>query len=134
MNSVCLVGRITKDLELKHTQGNIAYVSFNIAVDRPASKGGEKQTDYPKVTVFGKQAENAAKYLAKGSLIGVAGRIQTGSYQGRDGNTVYTTDVYAERLEFLEKRQGEAPKTPLKPVQRSYQEPAYAEYDDDIPF
>ncbi len=133
MNSVCLVGRITKDLELKHTQGQIAYVSFNIAVDRPATKGSEKQTDYPKVTAFGKQAENAAKYLAKGSLIGVAGRIQTGSYQGRDGNTVYTTDVYAERLEFFEKRQ-EGSKPTQKPPQRSYQEPAYAEYDDDIPF
>ncbi len=135
MNNVCLTGRITKDIELKRTQGNIAYASFNLAVERPQNKAGEKQTDFPKVTVFGKQAENAAKYLAKGSLIGVTGRIQTGSYQGRDGNMVYTTDVYAERIEYLEKRQEGSQKQAQKASpQRGYSEPAYDEYDDDIPF
>ena len=80
----------------------MAVATFTVAIDRPVRAGGEKQTDFPRVTVFGKQAENCEKYLAKGRLVGVQGRIQTGSYQNKDGVTVYTTDVVADRVEFLE--------------------------------
>lgn len=80
----------------------MAVATFTVAIDRPVRPGGEKQTDFPRVTVFGKQAENCEKYLAKGRLVGVQGRIQTGSYQNKDGVTVYTTDVVADRVEFLE--------------------------------
>lgn len=80
----------------------MAVATFNVAIDRPVKQGGEKQTDFPRVTVFGKQAENCERYLAKGRLVGIQGRIQTGSYQNKNGETVYTTDVIADRVEFLE--------------------------------
>lgn len=103
MNSVVLIGRLTRDPELRYTAGSqMAVASFSVAIDRPVRAGGEKQTDFPRVTVFGKQAENCEKFLAKGRLVGVQGRIQTGSYTNKDGVTVYTTDVVADRVEFLE--------------------------------
>ena len=103
MNSVVLIGRLTRDPELRYTSGTqMAVASFTVAIDRPVRAGGEKQTDFPRVTVFGKQAENCEKFLAKGRLVGVQGRIQTGSYTNKDGVTVYTTDVVADRVEFLE--------------------------------
>ncbi|WP_425755109.1 single-stranded DNA-binding protein [Ihubacter sp. rT4E-8] len=103
MNSVVLIGRLTRDPEVRYTAGTqMAVATFTVAIDRPVRAGGEKQTDFPRVTVFGKQAENCEKYLAKGRLVGVQGRLQTGSYQNKDGVTVYTTDVVADRVEFLE--------------------------------
>ena len=102
MNSVALIGRVTCDIECRYTPSQVAVATFNVAIDLPVKQGGEKQTDFPRVTVFGKQAENCEKYLAKGRLVGVQGRIQTGSYQNKDGVTVYTTDVVADRVEFLE--------------------------------
>lgn len=101
MNSVVLIGRLTRDPEVRYTQGQMAIASFNLAIDR-IQRGDEKKTDFPRITVFGKQAENCEKYLAKGRLVAVQGRIQTGSYQNKDGVTVYTTDVVADRVEFLE--------------------------------
>lgn len=103
MNSVVLIGRLTRDPELRYTSGTqMAVATFTVAIDRPVRAGGEKQTDFPRVTVFGKQAENCEKFLAKGRLVGVQGRLQTGSYTNKDGATVYTTDVVADRVEFLE--------------------------------
>lgn len=103
MNSVVLIGRLTRDPELRYTAGTqMAVATFSVAIDRPVRAGGEKQTDFPRVTVFGKQAENCEKFLAKGRLVGVQGRLQTGSYTNKDGITVYTTDVVADRVEFLE--------------------------------
>lgn len=103
MNSVVLIGRLTRDPEVRYTASTqMAVATFNVAIDRPVKQGGEKQTDFPRITVFGKQAENCEKYLAKGRLVGVQGRIQTGSYQNKNGETVYTTDVIADRVEFLE--------------------------------
>lgn len=80
----------------------MAVATFTLAIDRPVKAGAEKQTDFPRVTVFGKQAENCEKYLVKGRLVGVQGRLQTGSYQKADGTNVFTTDVVADRVEFLE--------------------------------
>ena len=80
----------------------MAVCTFTVAIDRPVRAGAEKQTDFPRVTVFGKQAENCERFLAKGRLVGVQGRLQTGSYTNKDGATVYTTDVVADRVEFLE--------------------------------
>ena len=101
MNSVILIGRLTRDPELRYTSGTqMAVATFTVAIDRPVRAGAEKQTDFPRVTVFGKQAENCEKYLAKGRLVGVQGRLQTGSYTNKDGVTVYTTDVVADRVEF----------------------------------
>lgn len=101
MNSVVLIGRLTKDPEIRYTSGTqMCVATFTVAIDRPVR--GEKQTDFPRITAFGKQAENCERYLVKGRLVGVQGRIQTGSYQNKDGQTVYTTDVVADRVEFLE--------------------------------
>ena len=103
MNSVVLIGRLTRDPELRYSSGNqMAIAKFTVAIDRPQRAGREKETDFPRVTVFGKQAENCEKFLTKGRLVAVQGRLQTGSYQDKDGKTVYTTDVVADRVEFLE--------------------------------
>ena len=103
MNSVVLLGRLTRDPEVRYSAGTqMAICRFSVAIDRPPRQNGEKQTDFPSVVVFGKQAENCERYLAKGRLVGIQGRLQTGSYTNKDGATVYTTDVVADRVEFLE--------------------------------
>lgn len=102
MNNVVLIGRLTKDPELRYTQNQLAVVNFTLAVDRPVKNGAEKKTDFPKITVLGKIAEACEKYLAKGRLTAVKGRIQTGSYTNKEGNKVYTTDVLAEQVKFIE--------------------------------
>lgn len=109
MNSVALIGRLTRDPEIRYTAGTqMAVATFTVAIDRPVRSGSERQTDFPRITVFGKQAENCEKYLAKGRLVGIHGRIQTGSYKNKDGVTVYTTDVVADRVEFLERADKQA--------------------------
>ena len=101
MNSVVLIGRLTRDPETRYTSGSqMAVCTFTIAIDRVTRQGEEKKTDFPRITVFGKQAENCDRYLAKGRKAAVAGRIQTGSYE-KDGRTVYTTEVIANNVEFL---------------------------------
>ncbi len=103
MNSVNLIGRLTRDPEVRYVpESQLAVATFTIAIDRPPRKDGTKQTDFPRITVFGKQAENCERYLSKGRLVGVQGRIQTGSYTNKEGQTVYTTDVVADRVDFLE--------------------------------
>ena len=103
MNSVSLIGRLTRDPELRYAAGSqMAITRFSIAIDRPVRQGEERKTDFPNIVVFGKQAENCEKYLAKGRMVGVTGRIQTGSYKNRDGATVYTTEVVADRVEFID--------------------------------
>lgn len=101
MNNVVLIGRLTRDPEVRYISENtMAVATFTIAIDRFGGK--EKKTDFPRITVFGKSAENCERFLKKGRLVGIQGRIQTGSYQNKDGATVYTTDVVADRVEFLE--------------------------------
>ena len=103
MNQVFLTGRLTKDPETRYTSGSqIAVCTFTLAVDRPTKQEEEKKADFPRITVFGRQAENCEKYLSKGKKVAVQGRLQTGSYQNSQGQKVYTTDVIAERIEFLE--------------------------------
>lgn len=101
MNNVTLIGRTTREVELRYTTSQTAVARFSLAVERPV-KDGEKKADFPNIIVFGKQAENCEKYLAKGRKVAVQGRLQTGSYEDKDGKRVYTTDVIAERVEFLE--------------------------------
>lgn len=100
MNSVVLIGRLTRDPEVRYSQGTQnAVATFTIAVDRPFAK--EKTADFLRVVVFGKQAENCERFLSKGRQVGVQGRIQTGSYKTQSGETRYTTDIVADRVEFL---------------------------------
>lgn len=104
MNSVELIGRLTRDPEVRYTSGSqTAVATFTIAIDRPQRQdGGEKQADFPRITVFGRQAETCEKYLKKGRMVAIQGRLQTGSYQNKNGDTVYTTDVVANRVEFID--------------------------------
>ena len=102
MNSVALIGRLTRDPEVRYTGDQMAIATFSIAIDRPPRRDGTRETDFPRITVFGRQAENCEKYLKKGRMVGVTGRIQTGSYTNKNGDKVYTTDIVADRVEFLE--------------------------------
>ena len=99
MNNVILIGRLTKDPELSYTQSQTALCKFTIAVDRQSKE--EKTADFIRIVVWGKQAENCGRYLYKGKQVAVNGRIQTGSHKDKSGNTVYTTDVIANNVEFL---------------------------------
>ncbi len=101
LNNVVLIGRLTKDPELRYIpESQNAVATFTLAVDRPFAK--DKAADFIRITVFGKSAENCERFLTKGKMAAVQGRIQTGSYKNKDGATVYTTDVIADRVEFLE--------------------------------
>ena len=109
MNNVVLIGRLTRDPELRYIPTGTPVSQFTIAVDRNLSKEKRQEAesrnqptaDFIRIVVWGRQAENCANYLAKGSQVGVQGRIQTSSYDDKNGNRVYTTDVVADRVEFL---------------------------------
>ncbi len=100
MNSVILIGRLTRDPELRFTQSGKAVANLSIAVDREYSK--EKKTDFFRVIVWGKQAENVSNYMTKGRLVAVKGSLQTSNYQDKSNITHYVTDVVADRVQFLD--------------------------------
>lgn len=101
MNKVIIQGRITKELELKYSQSNMAILGFTLAVNRKYIKEGEeRQADFIMCKAFGKTAENINNYFGKGKLILIEGRIQTGSYEKEDGTKVYTTDVIVDGFDF----------------------------------
>lgn len=103
MNRVVLVGRLTKDPELKFTPNGIAVATFTLAVNRSfTNANGEREADFINCIVWRKPAENVANFLKKGSLAGVDGRVQTRHYEGQDGKRVYVTEVVAESVQFLE--------------------------------
>ncbi|SIT87075.1 single-stranded DNA-binding protein [Edaphobacillus lindanitolerans] len=105
INRVVLVGRLTKDPELKYTQSGIAMTRFTLAVNRTfTNQRGEREADFINVVTWRKQAENVANFLRKGSLAGVDGRIETSSFDGQDGKRVFMTEVVADSVQFLEPR------------------------------
>ncbi len=107
MNKVILMGRLTRDPDIRYTQGenSMAVARFTLAVDRRRSNtDGSRDADFISCTAFGRQAEFAERYLHQGTKIALTGRIQTGSYTNKDGQKVYTTDVVAEDLEFAESK------------------------------
>lgn len=132
MNSCILIGRLAKDVELRFVPASgMAVARITLAVDKDlfgekkqqAAAQGKPTADFINITVFGKQAESAANYLAKGSQCAIKGRINTGSYKKDDGTTVYTTDVLADKVEFIgSKQQGQA-----KPQDTNY----FDNVDDD---
>lgn len=153
MNNVELIGRLTRDPDIRYTSGSqMAVATFPIAIDRPPDKDGNKQTDFPRITVFGKQAESCEKYLKKGRMVAVQGRIQTGSYKDKNGNTIYTTDVVATRIEFIDwGNQQQAPQQPpaqyqqqggqyqpqyqpQQPPQYQQQMPDFEAIEEDVPY
>lgn len=111
MNKVMAIGRLVRDPELRYTPANKAVCTFTLAIDRQMSRDKKEQAeakgwptaDFPRVNVWGNLAESCSKYLSKGSQCAVVGSIQTGSYQDKDGKTVYTTDILANSVEFLSK-------------------------------
>lgn len=109
MNRVILVGRLTKDPELRVTPNGVAVATFTLAVNRSFTNAqGEREADFINCVVWRRPAENVANFLKKGSLAGVDGRVQTRSYEGQDGKRVYVTEVLAESVQFLEpKGQGQ---------------------------
>lgn len=105
MNNVSLVGRLTKDVELKHTNTQTAVASGTLAVNRQfKNANGEKEVDFINIVAWRKTAEIIANYTSKGSQIGITGRIQTRNYEGNDGKRVYVTEVVAESVALLDSK------------------------------
>lgn len=139
MNKVMLVGRITRDLELRYTGNNNAVVEFSLATNRPVTRDGERVADFVTCVLFGKQAENLVKYQSKGSMIGIEGAYRVDRYEDADGNSRYKHYVLVHTVEFLESK-----KTPVDetPVETSAEESnPYAEFgasieidEDELPF
>ena len=125
MNSVNIIGRVCNDVELRYTPSQMAVVKLNVAVDD--GYGEKKKTNFIPVTVFGKQAENCEKFVSKGKKIAVTGKIVTGSYE-KDGRKIRTTDVVADRVEFLEFAEREQSKEQETVPQ------GFAALNEDIPF
>lgn len=122
MNKVCLVGRLTKDPELRTTESGINCVSTFIALNNGKDKDGkERKAEFPKVVVYGIQAENLAKYQKQGSLIAIEGKIKTTSWEDKEGNKKYETYIVADRVEFLNSKSSDNAPIP---------EPDYVPYQD----
>ena len=130
MNQAILMGRITKDIECKYTQGGMAVARFTVAVDRGKGKDGEDRgADFIGCTAFGRTAENLEKFSGKGLRVAVTGRITTGSYE-KDGQKVFTTDITADRVQFIDfKEGGQKQQKPAEPAPEGY-----AWDDSEIPF
>ena len=134
VNVVVLIGRLTKDPEVKYTAGEkpTAFARFSSAVND--GYGGNERTSFINIVAFGKQAENCERFLSKGRQVGITGRIQTGSYE-KDGHTVYTTDVIASRVEFLGGRAAETDDgEPSRRVESPEQMGGFVAVEGDIPF
>ena len=130
MNKVILMGRLTKDPEIR--TGNTQVARYTLAVDRRFSNSEEK-TDFINIVAFGKSAEFAEKYLKKGMKIVVTGRIQTGSYTDKDNKKVYTTDIVAEDQEFCESKGNSSAPTENKQSDGDFMDITQAQLDD-MPF
>ena len=128
MNNCSVIGRLVRDPDVRTTQSGTTVARFSIAID--SGFGDNKRTDFPSIVCFGKTAEICDKYLSKGSQVGVTGRLQTGSYE-KDGTKFYTTDVIADRVEFLQRAKGQ------EDNQQSNEQSEYDGFmrvDEDIPF
>ena len=117
-----LIGRLTREPELRYTPGSgTAVTTCSLAVDRRPTKEGKKEADFINCVAFGRVAENIAQYVTKGRMFAIAGRIQSSSYEGKDGTKRYRTDVVIEEIQFIDSRKEQQPK----------QEGTY-EYDENI--
>lgn len=119
MNKVILIGRLTRDPEVRYTQATepLAIARYTLAIDRRGTK--EKETDFIPCVAFGRAGEFAEKYFTQGLKVAVVGRIQTGSYTNKDGNKVYTTEVVVEEQEFAESKHDNSSSTPQQTVTQS---------------
>ena len=137
INNVTLVGRLTRDPELKYTPSNIAITTFNLAVNRNfKGENGEREADFINCMIWRKQAELLAEWCKKGNLVGITGRIQTRSYDNQQGQRVYVTEVVAETFQLLEKRDNSANQANIEeqmPASFGATNPLDIS-DDDMPF
>lgn len=139
MNRAMLVGRLTAKPELRYTASNIPFSRFSIAVNRTfTSRDGQREADFINIAVWRNQAENVCKFLDKGSLVAVEGRIQTGSYDDKDGNKRYTMDVVADSVQFLESKamrenssNSSTPSSQSNPSPYDYQNVSSVNVEDD---
>ncbi|WP_373894368.1 single-stranded DNA-binding protein [Virgibacillus natechei] len=105
LNRVVIVGRLTKDPDLRYTANGVAVANFTVAVDRTfTNQQGEREADFIRCVTWRRQAENLANYMKKGSMVGVDGRVQTRNFEGQDGKTVFMTEIVAESVQFLESK------------------------------
>ena len=120
MNQTCLIGRLTKDVELKYTPANQAVAQFTLAVNRTfKNANGERESDFINCVIWRKSAENFANFVKKGALIGITGRIQTRNYENAQGQRVYVTEVIAENFQMLESRNQQQGQQQPQPQQRT---------------
>ena len=154
MNKVMLIGRLTRDPDVKYTQSQKATCSFTLAVDRPfLNQNGQKEADFIPIVLWGKTAEVAGNSLAKGHRLAVEGRIQVRTYEDKQGRKVWVTEVVGDRIEFLEKKDSSAnrnqgqyvapppPQQPQQPPQPQYQQQTAFDhlgtqvpFDEEVPF
>lgn len=137
LNRTILIGRLTKDPDLRYTPAGVAVCQFTLAVDRPFTRdGGERETDFIPIVTWRQLAETCANYLRKGRLTAVEGRIQVRNYENNEGKRVYVTEVIADNVRFLESSRQENTQT----ESRNYKEDPFSDdgkpldIDDDLPF
>jgi single-strand DNA-binding protein len=139
---VILIGRLTKDPELRYTPNGIATTQFTLAVDRPfTSQGGERETDFLSIVTWRQLAETCANYLKKGRLTAVEGRVQVRNYDNNEGKRIYVTEIVADNVRFLEGNR-DSQRDPNEPDhRRNYDKDPFADdgkpidiNDDDLPF
>lgn len=137
INNVVLIGRLTRDVELRYTPSNIAVATFNLSVNRNfKNQDGEREADFINCVMWQKSAENLANWTRKGMLIGITGRIQTRSYENQQGQRVYVTEVVADNFQLLESRNKSANHSSMD----EQMPPAFENSqpmdisDDDLPF
>ncbi len=138
MNSVMLVGRLTRDPEVRYmSESQRAVANFSIAIDRGKDRSGnDLGADFPNIVCFGKQAEVVEKYVTKGMQVGIQGRLQTRSYENKDGKKVYVTEVVADRVEFLDsKKKTSQPDAVIEAEVKQAESNMWNDFiPDDIPF
>lgn len=137
INNVTIVGRLTRDPELRYTPSNIAITTFNLAVNRNfKNQAGDREADFINCMIWRQQAENFANWVKKGNLVGITGRIQTRSYDNQQGQRVYVTEVVADTFQLLEKRDNSANQANIEdqmPASFGATNPLDIS-DDDMPF
>ncbi|MGQ7423669.1 single-stranded DNA-binding protein [Streptococcus suis] len=135
INNVVLIGRLTRDVELRYTPNNVAVGAFNLAVNRNfKNAAGDREADFINCVIWNKQAENLANWTKKGHLIGITGRIQTRSYDNQQGQRVYVTEVVAESFQVLEKRDNTANHTSIEEQMPPGLSGQPMDIDDGLPF
>ena len=137
INNVVLVGRLTRDPELRYTPSNVAVATFSLAVNRNfKNQAGDREADFISCIMWRQQAENFANWLKKGSLVGITGRIQSRSYDNQQGQRVYVTEVVAESFQILEKKDNAANNASMEnQIPPSFEKTNPMDIsDDDLPF